>query len=96
MSSRNFVASAVRCNISSFSTSSTANGSTFGRLWGRGYEQLRDRRIVRILGPGAEKYLQNLITSNIFEIPLTPRAEIAHNGDKNMPKVRFNPQLCKR
>ena len=85
----------------------TTNFSIYGRLWGRGYEELMDRQIIHIKGLGATKYLQNLITSNLMtDVPPTPprpevRDEVNHttsvmNGDRSEPEqseVKFNPNL---
>jgi transferase CAF17, mitochondrial len=77
-------------------TTTTKNTSIYGRLWGRGYEILRDRRIVRIVGPGADKYLQNLVTSNVLldSPPSLPRREdVTTDNNSEIPPVVFNPQL---
>ena len=60
-----------------------ANFSVYGRLWGRGYEDLMDRQIIHIKGLGATKYLQNLITSNLMsDVPPTaPRPEVADESN---------------
>ena len=46
----------------------------FGRLWGRGHEQLH-RRIVSVTGTGATAYLQGLVTSDLTCPPPAPRPE---------------------
>jgi transferase CAF17, mitochondrial len=72
------------------------NTSIYGRLWGRGYEILHDRRIVRIIGPGADKYLQNLVTSNVLldsSSFIIPRPEDVTIKKEDIPPVIFNPQL---
>jgi transferase CAF17, mitochondrial len=70
---------------------STSSGGVYGRLWGRGYEALRDRRIIRIRGPGADVYLQNLVTSHVLEPPTPPRPE--EEEGETADQVVFNPQL---
>jgi transferase CAF17, mitochondrial len=100
-SSRCFSTTALRRSSSIPSSTNGGNGggsssssvsSTYGRLWGRGHEELRDRRIIRCKGPGADQYLQNLVTSHILEPPRIPRPEDT-NSNEELPPVLFNPQL---
>jgi transferase CAF17, mitochondrial len=97
-------------NSSKATTSTSTNGSNdsngtgiYGRLWGRGYEELQDRQLVHVVGPGATKYLQNLITSNLMSstIPTIPTPETIGGSTTDtttttatpVPVVQFNPQL---
>jgi folate-binding protein YgfZ len=48
---------------------------SFGRLWGRGHEILHHHGIVKIQGPGATAFLQNLITSDLNKLPIPPKPE---------------------
>lgn len=48
---------------------------SFGRLWGRGHEILHHHGIVKIHGPGATAFLQNLITCDLNKLPIPPKPE---------------------
>jgi transferase CAF17, mitochondrial len=56
----------------------------YGRLWGRGYEVLLDRCVLRVRGSDATKFLQNLVTANL-NVPPTP--PIPEPADAAMPGV---------
>ena len=58
-------------------SSITAAGARFGRLWARGHESFSPsaRRILSIKGKGATTYLQGLVTSDLLQLPSSPREE---------------------
>lgn len=72
----------------------------FGRLWGKGHEKLA-RRILSVNGPGATKYLQGLITSDLLSPPVPPRPEKSQQQpglpkklqERELPTVEFGEQL---
>jgi transferase CAF17, mitochondrial len=64
-------------------------GHHYGRLWGRGYERLVQRRVLRIQGIDATKFLQNLVTADLHHPPVSPRPESA---DAVLPGVPSHVQ----
>lgn len=48
---------------------------SFGRLWSRGHETLKSRRILSVSGSGATTYLQGLVTSDLQSAPIAPSPE---------------------
>ncbi|KAL3794133.1 hypothetical protein HJC23_012840 [Cyclotella cryptica] len=59
--------------------SKAASAATkYGKLWGRGYETFKNRRILSVSGTAdhATTYLQGLVTSDLFSEPRAPREEV--------------------
>lgn len=64
----------------------------FGRLWGRGFEILKDHRIFQVRGQGATPFLQNLVTSDLQQIPTPPRPEPLGSKRPGVPqKIQDEP-----
>ena len=54
-----------------------AAATKYGKLWGRGYETFKSRRILSVYGKSdhATTYLQGLVTSDLTSEPRAPREE---------------------
>jgi len=57
------------------STPNAAGLTKFGKLWGKGYETFTasTRKILSVKGIGATKFLNGLVTCDLFSEPTTPR-----------------------
>lgn len=60
--------------------------AAFGRLWGKGHEILKGRRIIAITGSGATAHLQNLVTSDLHSPPTPPKPEPEGSPQPGVPK----------
>jgi folate-binding protein YgfZ len=60
----------------------------FGRLWGRGHENLGSdlRRIISVKGKAATTYLQGLVTSDLGTAPVPPKAEPIGTKQPGLPR----------
>jgi folate-binding Fe-S cluster repair protein YgfZ len=65
------------------SSSAVAGLTRFGKLWGKGHETFttETRRILSVKGVGATKFLNGLLTCDLFSEPAAPRFNYEPNPD---------------
>ncbi|CAJ1961735.1 unnamed protein product [Cylindrotheca closterium] len=79
----------------------TSLAGNFGRLWRRGNETLRNRRIFSVKGKGATNYLQALVTCDLTSPPIPPKEELEpdpavpqqQQEEEEHPMVEFSEKL---